>query len=156
MPDSIFKPSHTPTNKAMTFSLILLQGPDTQTPFTAFQVAQSIINQNHALEQVFLFHEAAYLAHKFRHNFHHDFHHSPEGKFNIQQQWQRLAEQHSIALNVCISAGIKRGIYNQMEAERYNIPTATIADGFNLVGLGELAEIINGSDEVITLGRFQP
>jgi tRNA 2-thiouridine synthesizing protein D len=54
---------------------------------------------------------------------------------------------------VCIASAIKRGVVNETERERYEQTAATLADGFELVGLGQLIAGIQHSDRYIEFPR---
>jgi Uncharacterized conserved protein involved in intracellular sulfur reduction len=52
-------------------------------------------------------------------------------------------------LTVCVSAALARGITDQENAQRHNIQQHNLADGFELVGLGELADAVQSSQRLI-------
>ena len=76
----------------------------------------------------------------------------PQDEANLPKLWAELAKEHSLDLVVCIAAAVKRGVLDQNEAKRYEKDAANLADGFELSGLGQLAEAIAISDRVVTFG----
>jgi tRNA 2-thiouridine synthesizing protein D len=64
--------------------------------------------------------------------------------------WQQLNEKYQVPLQVCIANGLRRGVLNEAEAQRYQA-SPTLHSSFTLVGLGELAEANQQSDRIITL-----
>lgn len=69
----------------------------------------------------------------------------PDDQRNLSVEWQKL----SIRLPVCVSAALARGITDQENAKRHQIPAHNLALGFELVGLGELADAVQSTDRLI-------
>lgn len=69
----------------------------------------------------------------------------PDDQRNISAEWQKL----SIRLPVCVSAALARGITDQENAKRHGLQHHNLAQGFELVGLGELADAVQASERLI-------
>lgn len=69
----------------------------------------------------------------------------PDDQRHLTRSWQDL----KIRLPVCVSAALARGITDQENAQRHNIQQHNLADGFELVGLGELADAVQSSQRLI-------
>ena len=69
----------------------------------------------------------------------------PDDQRNLTVEWQKLA----IRLPVCVSAALARGITDQENSKRHQIQTHNLADGFELVGLGELADAVQSTERLI-------
>ncbi|MFW2076698.1 sulfurtransferase complex subunit TusD [Acinetobacter sp. ULE_I010] len=69
----------------------------------------------------------------------------PDDQRDLTEAWQELA----IRLPVCVSAALARGITDQENAQRHQIKAHNLASGFELVGLGELADAVQSSDRLI-------
>lgn len=69
----------------------------------------------------------------------------PDDQRHLTRSWQDL----NIRLPVCVSAALARGITDQENAQRHNIQQHNLADGFELVGLGELADAVQSSQRLI-------
>ena len=67
---------------------------------------------------------------------------------DLQPRWAALKNQ-GIELGICISSGIKRGVVDASEQQRYALPSLTLANDFRLVGLGQLVAAIEASDRYI-------
>ena len=67
---------------------------------------------------------------------------------DLQPRWAALRTQN-IELAVCIASGIKRGVVDAAEQQRYDLPSATLMSDFTLVGLGQLIAAIEGADRYI-------
>ncbi len=69
----------------------------------------------------------------------------PDDQRNLSVEWQKLA----IRLPVCVSAALARGITDQENAKRHQIQAHNLANGFELVGLGELADAVQSTERLI-------
>lgn len=69
----------------------------------------------------------------------------PDDQRNLSSEWQKL----NIRLPVCVSAALARGITDAENAQRHHIHTHNLATGFELVGLGELADAVQSAERLI-------
>lgn len=69
----------------------------------------------------------------------------PDDQRDLSKEWQNLA----IRLPVCVSAALARGISDQENAQRHQLDQHNLAQGFELVGLGELADAVQSSQRLI-------
>lgn len=69
----------------------------------------------------------------------------PDDQRKLTSEWQKL----SVRLPVCVSAALARGITDQENAQRHNIQQHNLAEGFELVGLGELADAVQSASRLI-------
>ena len=107
----------------------------------ALRFADAAISAGHSVARVFFYHEAVYTALNSCV--------APQDEVDITRAWQELGAEHEVELAVCIANGIKRGVLSPAEAERYEMSAATLANGFELVGLGQLIDAIANSDRYI-------
>lgn len=115
---------------------IIITGPayGTQASFCAYQFCQTLLTTQHSIKSVFFYADGVYNANNFTN--------PANDEFDIVDAWQILAKQHQMSLSVCIAAAQRRGVVQELSENN-------IAQGFNLVGLGDLSEAINQSDRVI-------
>ena len=73
----------------------------------------------------------------------------PRDEINLTKAWQEIAEQHSIPLYLCIAAAVRRGIINESESRRYELEQHTLAQHFQLEGLGTLVDLMNTTNKII-------
>ena len=66
-------------------------------------------------------------------------------QMNITQAWQKLAEQYQLVLPVCVSTALSRGISDGENSTRHQLDSENLATGFKLVGLSELAMMMQGN-----------
>lgn len=112
-----------------------------------FQQAQSSDNNNDNFESdkqrlnVFFYADAAHTANRLRWQ--------SADQINITQQWQVLAEQYQLSLPVCVSTALSRGISDSDNSARHQLNSENMAQGFHLVGLSELAMMLQGNCRLI-------
>jgi len=138
---------------------------------SACHFANAVFKKGHRINSIFFMHDGALNASATVRN--------PQGKSNNQaslkagqatndspgpqthqstcghtfpHQWQRIRAQYNTELLVCIGSALRQGVINEAERERHTAPCATLADGFELSGLGTLFESVIRSDRVITFG----
>lgn len=90
---------------------------------------------------VFFYAEAAHTANRLRWQ-------SAE-QFNLTQAWQALAKQYQLPLPICVSTALSRGISDTDNSERHQLDGDNVATGFHLVGLSELAMMMQSHCRLI-------
>jgi tRNA 2-thiouridine synthesizing protein D len=73
-------------------------------------------------------------------------------EFDACSEWQALWRAHGTELVLCVSACHQRGILGAEEAARHGRTGASLAEGFIVAGLGQLAELTAVADRVVTFG----
>lgn len=68
---------------------------------------------------------------------------------NLTQAWQALAKQHDIALPVCVSTALSRGISDEDNSLRHQLTGDNVAAGFELVGLSDFALMLQSNCRLI-------
>lgn len=101
-------------------------------------------DDNIVVERVFFYQDATLVAL--------DNQRPTQGQPSITTLWQEVAEQRNAPLQVCIANAIRRGLFDAQEAARYDT-RANLAAGFELTGLGDMAEAVAKSDKLL---QFQP
>ena len=129
----------------MIFSLLVYAAPHSQQAAeSAYRFAVATLAQGHSIHRVFFYgdgvHNASALAAP------------PQDEQNLPARWQILAQAHGLDLVVCIAAAVRRGVLDSHEARRHEKPGHNLRDGFELSGLGQLAEAAIASDRLITFG----
>ncbi len=120
----------------MIFTIAVLGGPyDSQANLHALKFAQSAIKNGHHINLVFFFHEGVSIALEQRD--------LSQEEFDYNKAWRELSSEHNVELNVCISSGGRRGVVKNETTD------STLAEGFELVGLGLLVEAISSGDKYV-------
>lgn len=126
----------------MRFTL-LVTGPayGTQQASSAYLFAQALLAQGHILESVFFYREGVLNASVLT---------SPASdEFDLTRGWQQLHQEQGVALNICVAAALRRGVTDEQEARNLGLPGANLASGFQLSGLGALAEAALRCERVV-------
>jgi len=107
----------------------------------ALQFCRAALAAGHNIARVFFYHEGVYTALSAQV--------PPQGESDPLSEWQALAQSHDIELAVCIANALKRGVLSDEEQARYDRAAGTLAEPFELVGLGQLIDAITRSDRYI-------
>lgn len=62
---------------------------------------------------------------------------------NLADEWATFSQQTQIPLPVCVSTALARGITDEPNAKRHNLSGHNLKVPFELVGLGDLAMMID-------------
>ena len=95
----------------------------------------------HASLNIFFYADAANTANRLRWQ--------SADQMNITQEWQKLAKQYQLALPVCVGTALSRGISDSENSSRHQLDSENLAAGFKLVGLSELAMMMQGDCRLI-------
>ncbi|MEW5249854.1 sulfurtransferase complex subunit TusD [Microbulbifer sp. 2201CG32-9] len=129
----------------MKFSLAVYAAPhSSESALTALRFARALLAAGHQIYRVFFYcdgvHNGSGLSAP------------PQDEPDLLSQWQALQQEHQLDLTICIAAAQRRGLLSQAEARRLEKPAANLAPGFDLAGLGQLADAVARSDRLITFG----
>jgi tRNA 2-thiouridine synthesizing protein D len=129
----------------MIYSLLIQSSPDNLSISTsALDFAKTLLHRNHSIYRVFFYGEGVLLATGAAV--------PPQDEPDIYTAWREFIEQHKLDAVVCIAAALKRGILNPTESGRYQKSAATLAEVYDLSGLGQLIDATVRSDKLITFG----
>ena len=122
--------------------LLMLAAPTTPLAWHGYQLAKTFQQQARSFS-VFFYQDAVLTAHSQRWQ--------PADLSNLTVLWQQLAQDMNIELPVCVSAALQRGIIDMDNAMRHQLstPCTTLANGFRLVGLGELNDSMHHARHVL-------
>ena len=130
----------------MQFSLLIEGSPtSSQSPFSAYQFATAALAQGHSIQRAFFYQDAVLIGNKLIA--------TPQDEFDIQSAWQALGKAHDIPLVLCVASCLRRGILDDREAERFEKSGTSVAESFEIGGLGQLIEASLQSERLIT---FRP
>ncbi|BDH44324.1 sulfurtransferase TusD [Salmonella enterica subsp. enterica serovar Choleraesuis] len=122
---------------------LMVTGPayGTQQSSSALLFARALLAQGHTLHSVFFYREGVTNANSLT---------APAAdEFDMVRAWQELGSQHGTELNICVAAGLRRGIVDESESARLELPAANLQQGFSLRGLGALAEAALTCDRIV-------
>ena len=118
----------------MKMGILVNEGPFThQASDTAYHFVRAAIDKGHQILRVFFYYDGVNNANRLS---------EPQSDDrNLVKMWGDLAETHGIDLVVCVAAGMRRGIKEEI-----------LADGFRISGLGQLVELGIAADRTVVFG----
>lgn len=122
---------------------LMVTGPayGTQQASSAWLFANAVLEQGHTLDSVFFYREGVLNASLLN---------APASdEFDLTHSWQMLQQTRGVTLNICVAAALRRGITDQQEAASLGLMGANLAEGFQLSGLGTLAEAALTCDRMV-------
>lgn len=123
------------------FTLVIYGSPESQSSSTALNYARALLKSGHDIYRLFFYQDGVLNASSFN---------TPsQDEENLPASWQALIQEHSIDAVVCVASALKRGIINEGEAERYDLPASNLRAGFEISGLGQLVDGLINSDRLI-------
>lgn len=129
----------------MKFVLAVYGAPaNSQAPQSALHFARAVMAQGHEIVRLFFYQDGVNTATAIAQ--------SPQDESNLPDEWQVFIQEHELDAVVCIAAALRRGVVDQAEAERYQLPGNNLREGYELSGLGQLVDGALMSDRLITFG----
>ena len=128
----------------MQFGILISAAPDSAAALTALSTTNALLaHPEHQLYRLFFYRDGVLLADRYA---------AASDPAHPCARWQALiAEQQPLA-TVCIGAALRRGLFDQQQAERHQLPTGNLADGFQLSGLGDWVDTLNQSQRILQFG----
>lgn len=133
---SIFIFAYDHSECSMSTLLLITSAPTSMMAWHAFGLAQALQNK-HEEFRVFFYQDGVQVAN--------DLQWFPDDQRNLKLEWQKLG----VRLPVCVSAALARGITDASNAQRHSLQQHNLAQGFELVGLGELADAVQSCARLI-------
>lgn len=112
-----------------------------QSARTAYLFAQALLEKGHHLVSVFFYQDGVNNGSRLTV--------PANDEFDLVKHWQELAEQHSVRLETCVAAALRRGIVSESESKQHGLDSDNLASRFNQSGLGSLAEALLMQDRVV-------
>lgn len=120
--------------------LLITSLPHSRKSLDAIQFAKQKLQQNKPV-RVFFYADGAYVAN--------DLIWQTANVTNIADEWAKLAHNHQLALPVCVSTALARGISDDENAKRHQLSSSNLKSPFKLVGLSELALLLDQCDQCV-------
>lgn len=145
MMDTGFDCEHPVTDSAVRFALLIRGAPwTTDAPAIALRFARAAVAAGHGVQCAFFHGDAAGIANRYAT--------PPQDEAHIATAWVEFAARHDVPLTACVASAARRGIMAAGEAQRLGLGGATLRDGFELGGLGQLIEAMECADRTVTFG----
>ena len=123
---------------------LLIQGAPyaSDVPRSALRFARAAVDAGHRIHRAFFYNDGVYIANALAT--------PPRDETDVAAQWIDFATSHDIDLTVCVAASLRRGIVDENEAQQYELAGASLRDGFEIVGLGQMVEGMLEGDRTVT------
>lgn len=105
------------------------------------KISGDTFDDNSAKLNIFFYANAAHTANRLRWQ--------SADQTDLTKQWQKLAKSNGFSLPVCVSTALSRGVSDSENSARHQLTSANLADGFELVGLSELAMMMQSDCRLI-------
>lgn len=118
----------------MDYVILINEGPfNHQSSDSAYHFTKSVLGKGHGVRRVFFYYDGVHNGNKYS---------APQtDDRNIVKRWSQLGEEHAVDLAVCVAAGLRRGITDDV-----------LAPAFRITGLGELIEACIDADRTVVFG----
>ncbi|MBJ6137806.1 sulfurtransferase complex subunit TusD [Marinobacter litoralis] len=127
---------------SLAYTLVITGAPwTTQAPQTALLFARAAVSAGHKIDRVFLYGDGVHLASSLNA--------PPSDETHWSQQWADFLTQHGIPATACIASALRRGLVNETEQARYELPANNLRAPFEIAGLGEWVEGSKAGDRTI-------
>jgi tRNA 2-thiouridine synthesizing protein D len=128
------------------FTLVITGAPySSQAPQTALAFARAAVAAGKRIDRVFLYGDGVYLASSLAT--------PPSDEVNLTRAWSEFLSEHGIPAVACIASALRRGLINEEEQKRYELPAANVKAPFEIAGLGEWVDSTAGDSRVLYFHR---
>ncbi|WP_379544186.1 sulfurtransferase complex subunit TusD [Psychrobacter sp. R86515] len=138
-------PSHPLAHLALRYARAYLNGAANSHDIDNTDTNSIGSSDNATFEQpllnVFFYGDSAHIANRLRWQ--------SADQLDLTKEWQSLAEQYQLPLPVCVSTALSRGVSDVDNSSRHQLDGANLATGFTLVGLSELAMMMQDDCRLI-------
>ncbi|MDX1465355.1 MAG: sulfurtransferase complex subunit TusD [Halomonas sp.] len=129
----------------MRYAILLMGAPYShQASHSALRFARALVARGHRLEAVFFYHDGVHNASRLAA--------PPQDEPHLVDAWTALSREHEVSLQVCIAAALRRGLLDEREAARHGKEGSSVAEPFELTGLGQLIDLGRRCDRLVTFG----
>ncbi|HDZ39445.1 MAG TPA: sulfurtransferase complex subunit TusD [Marinobacter sp.] len=124
------------------YTLVITGAPySSQAPQTALLFARAAIAAGHTVDRVFLYGDGVHLASALCA--------PPSDETHWASEWAGFLKNNAIPGVACIASALRRGLVNEAERKRYELPASNLLEPFIIAGLGEWVEATVASSRVL-------
>ncbi|WP_417514817.1 sulfurtransferase complex subunit TusD [Marinobacter sp.] len=124
------------------YTLVITGAPySSQAPQTALSFAQAALAKGHTLDRVFLYGDGVHIASVLCT--------PPSDETHWPAEWAKFLQQNATPGVVCIASALRRGLVDDAEQKRHELPASNLLEPFIIAGLGEWVEGTMASSRVI-------
>lgn len=124
------------------FTLVITGAPySSQAPQTALDFAHAALAANKHIDRVFLYGDGVHLASRLVA--------PPSDELNLSEAWAVFLEENNIPGVACIASALRRGLVNESEMQRYELPAHNLRSPFEIAGLGDWVDSAASESRVL-------
>ncbi len=128
----------------MKFAIALFAPPHSPAARRALRFAEATLAGGHEIVRLFFYQDGVHSASANSV--------AAQDELDVAAEWSRFVSANQLDGVVCIAAGLRRGVLDAGEAQRYQRPAANLAAGWELSGLGQLHEATQQADRLVCFG----
>lgn len=123
---------------------VIVNGPlySSQCGYSAIEFCNAAVNAGHTISQVFFYQDGVSQSSRLSRPL--------EDEFDSVEKWIEFSHKHAVPLLVCVSAGERRAIVSDQQAQEQQLGSGCIHSGFEVAGLGLMHEASLNSDRTVT------
>lgn len=125
----------------MIVSILITAGPESPAAVSALRYCRALVAEGQKPHLIFFYQSGVLLA---QNNHCHG-----HGEYSVTQDWQQFIQNNTISAAVCTASAIRRGVFDAHTADQYQ-QSITLAEPFQLAGLGTWAEAVRQSHKIIS------
>lgn len=130
------------TNTQHSYTLVITGAPyRSQAPQTALEFARALVRAGQRIDRVFLYGDGVHLASSLIT--------PPSDETNWTTVWSGFLDDNRVPGIACIASALRRGLVNEAEQARYQLPASNLATSFVIAGLGEWVEGTMRSSRIV-------
>jgi len=127
---------------SLSYTLVITGAPwASQAPQSALSFARETLAAGHQIDRVFLYGDGVLLASALAT--------PPSDEPHWPRLWAGFLGQHQLPAAVCIASALRRGVIDDTERARYELPASNLLAPYSIAGLGEWVEGNLKSDRVL-------
>lgn len=127
----------------MKFNVLVTGGLySSQAGYSAWRFCRAALAAGHTVSQVFFYQDGVSQGSRLAIPL--------ADEFDAVDAWQTLAGEYPVDLMVCVSAGERRGIIGEEQAQEHAIISANLHPRFRIAGLGALHDASLQADRTVT------
>lgn len=116
-----------------TYTLVITGAPySSQAPQTALEFARAAVAAGHTIDRVFLYGDGIHVASTLVC--------IPSDEPHWPRLWSGFLTEHGIPAAACVASALRRGLVDNGEQQRYELPAHNLLAPFTIAGLGEWVE----------------
>lgn len=129
----------------MITSVLILAAPNTRANLDALRACTQHLQRGDKLFRLFFYNDGVYSANPYAV--------TPQGEVDCHAAWTALINNHTLDAVVCVASASRRGLHDAKGADKLKLPAPNVLPPFRIAGLGEWADALQASDQILTFSN---